>query len=368
MRRLTVDVVGCGEIAQLMHLPHLLELSDACVVRAICERDPHVLKTVADRFGIEGAFTDHREMLEQCPADVLVVLTSGDHVTIINDALDADMDVFVEKPLCYSTEDAQAIARRADEAGRTVMVGYSRLFDTAFHDLRDALDREQGPVYLRAEAALPWDYYYRAHHDIVRPLDWTPPATVAEARAPGWGGSWEYFREEVLFNLAIHEVYCLRVLTGIDRPEIRTVSDVLDRRGVEATWDDGDGGGGSSGGSGVHASMGVLTLDTVAGGYVEEFRAVTGSASYLLEYPSIYLKSWPAKLSRSTVRNGTLVSSSSLGSFVDPFKAELEHFFAVLTDGVPCVSTAADAALDVETLNRLDAAARARGKHAAGAG
>jgi predicted dehydrogenase len=361
-RPLTVDVVGCGEIAQLMHLPHLLELSDACAVRAICERDPHVLKTVADRFGIEGAFTDHRQMLEQCPADVLVVLTSGDHVTIINDALDAEMDVFVEKPLCYSTRDAQAIARRADRAGRTVMVGYSRLFDTAFHDLRNALDLEEGPVYLRAEAALPWDYYYRAHHDIVRPLDWTPPTAVADARSPGWGGSWEYFREEVLFNLAIHEVYCLRVLTGIDRPEIRTVSDVLDRRGVEATWDRADDGGG------VHASMGVLTLDTVAGGYVEEFRAVTGTASYLLEYPSIYLKSWPAKLTRSTVRNGTLVTSSSLGSFVDPFKAELEHFFAVLTDGVPCASTAADAALDVETLNRLDAAARTAGKHAAGAG
>ncbi|MBO2447191.1 Gfo/Idh/MocA family oxidoreductase [Actinomadura barringtoniae] len=363
-RRLTVDVVGCGEIAQLMHLPHLLELSDACEVRAICERDPHVLKTVADRFGIEGAFTDHREMLAQSPADVLVVLTSGDHVTLINDAIDAGMDVFVEKPLCYSTEDAWAIARRAEEAGRTVMVGYSRLFDTAFDDLKAALGREQGPIYLRAEASLPWDYYYRAHHDIVRPLDWAPPATVVEDRAPSWGGSWEFFREELLFNLAIHEVYCLRVLTGIDRPEIRTVSDVLDRRGIEATWS--GGGAGGLDGEGVHASMSVLTLDTVAGGYVEEFRAVTGASTYLLEYPSIYLKSWPAKLSRSTVQDGTLVSSSTLGSFVDPFKAELEHFFAVLTEGVPCVSTAADAALDVETLNRLYEAARAHGKTIAG--
>ncbi|TDD87666.1 Gfo/Idh/MocA family oxidoreductase [Actinomadura darangshiensis] len=346
-RRLTVDVVGCGEIAQIMHLPHLLELSDVCGIRAICERDPEVLKGVAERFGVNSTFTDYREMLATAPADVLVVLTSGDHAAIIRDALDAGMHVFVEKPLCYSAEDARDIARRAEEAGRTVMVGYSRLFDSAFEDLKAALDRESGPVYLRAEAALPMDYYYRAHHDVVRPLDFTPPD-----RAPEWGGSWDHLFEEVLNNLVIHEIYCLRVLTGIARPEILTASDILDRRGIEATWRGGD----------RHVSMGVMTLDTVAGGYVEEFRAVTGTQTHVLEYPSIYLKSWPAKLTRSRLEGGSLVSSETLGSFVDPFKAELDHFFDVLTKGVPCVSGAADAVDDVETLNRLFAAAKAAGE------
>ncbi|MGK5552843.1 Gfo/Idh/MocA family protein [Actinomadura kijaniata] len=347
-RKLTVDVVGCGEIAQIMHLPHLLELSDVCTVRAVCERDPHVLKGVAERFGVTAAYTDHRRMLAESPADVLVVLTSGDHASIIHDALDAGMHVFVEKPLCYSAEDAHAIARRAKEAGRTVMVGYSRLFDSAFETLRAALDEQDGPLYVRAEASLPMDYYYRAHHDVVRPLDWTPPS-----RAPQWGGSWDYFYEEVLFNLAIHEVYCLRALTGIATPEITTAGDVLDRRGVEATWRDGDR---------VHASLSVLTLDTVAGGYVEEFRAVTRSDTFLLKYPSIYLKSWPAKLSRTGLRDGTLTRSTVFGSYVDPFKAELEHFFEVLTEGRPCLSTAEDAAHDVATLNRIHAAAKAAAK------
>ncbi|QXJ22356.1 Gfo/Idh/MocA family oxidoreductase [Actinomadura graeca] len=342
--RLTVDVVGCGEIAQIMHLPHLLERSDACTVRAVCERDPHVLKGVADRFGVAATFTDHREMLRTSPADVLVVLTSGDHAAIIHDALDAGMDVFVEKPLCYSTEDAHAIAEKAKALGRTVMVGYSRLFDTAFGALRDEVRGETGPVYLRAEAALPMDYHFRAHLDVVRPLDWTPPAA-----APEWGGSWEYLREEVLFNLAIHEVYLLRVLTGITRPELRLVTDVLDRRGVEVIWQDGPD---------RHVSMGVVTLDTVAGGYVEEIRAVTGDATHVLEYPSIYLKNVPATLSTTRLRDGALVESRLPGSYVSPFKAELDHFFDVLADGRPCLSPAEDAAHDVETLNRIHAAAR----------
>src|SRR5262245_16039146 len=182
--RLSVDVVGCGEIAQIMHLPHLFELSDRFVVRAICDRDPHVLKGVAERHGIDSTFTDHREMLTASTADAVVVLSSGDHADIVRDALNAGKDVFVEKPLCYSAEDAHAIARTAEAAGRTVMVGYSRLFDSAFQSLQKAVREDTGPLYVRAEATLPWDYYYRAHHDVVRPPDWTPPST-----APAWGGS-----------------------------------------------------------------------------------------------------------------------------------------------------------------------------------
>lgn len=349
-RRLAVDVVGCGEIAQIMHLPNLFELSDMFTLRAVCDTDPHVLDGVRRRFGAEAGYTDHKEMIADGKADAVVVLHSGDHAGVITDALDTGHDVFVEKPLCYSTEDARDIANRAAAEGRTVMVGYSRLFDTAFQTLQETMAKVDGPAYVRAEASLPMDYYYRAHHDVLRPLDWTPPV-----QAPEWGGSWSYFHEELLCNLAIHEIYCLRALTGMDTPTLSAVSDVLDRRGVEASWQNG---------TDRHASMGVLTMDTVAGGYVEEFRVVTGSHTYLLEYPSIYLKNWPAKLSWTTFRDGTLVSSSELGSFVEPFKAELEHFHRVVTEDVPCLSPAADAVHDVDTLNRIYAAAKNRGSTA----
>lgn len=344
--RLTVDVVGCGEIAQIMHLPHLFERSDACTVRAICERDPHVLKEVADRFGIAAAFTDHREMLRDSPADVLLVLSSGDHAPIVLDGLAADMDVFVEKPLCFSTRDAEEIALQAKATGRTVMVAYSRLFDTAFTALQEAMRRDSGPVHLRAVAELPMDYHYRAHLDVVRPPGWTPPAA-----APEWGGSWDYLRQEVLFNLAIHEIYCLRVLTGVERPEPLLVTDVLDRRGIEASW---------RAGPDVHVSMGVLTLDTIGGGYVEEFRAVSRSATHVLEYPSIYLKNVPAKLSTTAPSGDGLATTSTLGAYASPFKAELDHFLDVLAGRRECLSPAADAVHDVATLNRLCTLARER--------
>lgn len=344
--RLSVNVVGCGEIAQIMHLPNLLELSGMFAVRAICDKEPDVVKGVASRFGINVTYTDYHDMLDGCPADALIVLSSGDHAGIIRDALDAGMHVFTEKPMCYSAEDAHEIAWKAEATGLTVMVGYSRLFDTAFRSLNDALRAEPGPLYVRAEAALPFDYYYRAHHDVIRPAGWEPPTAAAQ-----WGASWHYLFEEVLFNLAIHEIYCLRLLTGISRPEILAASDVLDRRGVEASWRNG---------GDQHASVSVLTLDSIAGGYVEEFRAVTPSGTYVLEYPSIYLKNWPAKLSRTAVAGESLVSSSALGSFVDPFRAELVHFYQVLDGQRPCLCPARDAAIDVETLNRIYAAAKAQ--------
>ncbi len=38
MERIRMGVIGCGEIAQIMHLPFLTELNDLYEVRAVCER------------------------------------------------------------------------------------------------------------------------------------------------------------------------------------------------------------------------------------------------------------------------------------------------------------------------------------------
>ena len=50
MRKLRVGVVGCGLIAQVMHLPHLRELDDRYEVVAICDLSPGTLQAVGDFF------------------------------------------------------------------------------------------------------------------------------------------------------------------------------------------------------------------------------------------------------------------------------------------------------------------------------
>jgi predicted dehydrogenase len=47
MRKFRVGVVGCGEIAQIMHLPYLKELPQF-EIGAICDISPKVVDTVGD--------------------------------------------------------------------------------------------------------------------------------------------------------------------------------------------------------------------------------------------------------------------------------------------------------------------------------
>ena len=57
MEPLRVGVVGCGQIAQIMHLPFLTELP-LFRVTALCDLSPTVVETVGERFAVRARFTD----------------------------------------------------------------------------------------------------------------------------------------------------------------------------------------------------------------------------------------------------------------------------------------------------------------------
>jgi predicted dehydrogenase len=53
MQSVRVGVIGCGEIAQWMHLPFLTELP-GFQVTAVCDISPKVAAYVGDRFGVSA--------------------------------------------------------------------------------------------------------------------------------------------------------------------------------------------------------------------------------------------------------------------------------------------------------------------------
>lgn len=55
--RLRVGVVGCGVIAQVMHLPHLAELRDRYEIAALCDNSEPTARACAEMYGVENVFT-----------------------------------------------------------------------------------------------------------------------------------------------------------------------------------------------------------------------------------------------------------------------------------------------------------------------
>ena len=51
-QRVKIGVVGCGDIAQIQHLPALKELAEEYEVAAVCDVSPSLAKYVADWFDV----------------------------------------------------------------------------------------------------------------------------------------------------------------------------------------------------------------------------------------------------------------------------------------------------------------------------
>ena len=68
-QRLRVGVIGCGVIAEVMHLPHLNELDDLFELRAVCDISRDKAAACARRFGAPSVFESWEEMLASEPLD-----------------------------------------------------------------------------------------------------------------------------------------------------------------------------------------------------------------------------------------------------------------------------------------------------------
>ena len=120
--RLRIGVIGCGLIAQVMHLHYLRELADRFEIAALCDVSERLLRACADDYGVRQTFTRWQDLLA-APLDAVLILTSGSHAPIAIAAAEAGKHMLVEKPLCFSVAEGRAMIEAARRAGVTLMVG-----------------------------------------------------------------------------------------------------------------------------------------------------------------------------------------------------------------------------------------------------
>ena len=69
-QRLRVGVIGCGVIAEVMHLPHLNDLDDLFELRAVCDISRDKAEACARRFGAPSVYESWQDMLATETLDV----------------------------------------------------------------------------------------------------------------------------------------------------------------------------------------------------------------------------------------------------------------------------------------------------------
>ncbi len=145
--RVRVAVIGTGWWATATHIPALLEHPSVDLV-ALCDVSEERARAAGAAFGVERIYTDHRRMLSaERPDAVVVATTHATHFTVACDSLGAGAHVLIEKPMTLLAMDARALAMRAVQVGRAVIVGYPWNYRSHVRQVRDVLvSGRLGPI------------------------------------------------------------------------------------------------------------------------------------------------------------------------------------------------------------------------------
>ena len=133
MPRLKIGIVGCGSVTQIVHLPALYQLSDLFAPVAICDVSPKVLAGLGEAWNIAKRYDNTQDLLALDEIDaVLIANPNAYHAEVTLAALRAGKHALVEKPMCLSLAENDAIIAEQERTGLIVQVGTMRRYAPAF--------------------------------------------------------------------------------------------------------------------------------------------------------------------------------------------------------------------------------------------
>ena len=138
-----VDVIGAGNFARTMLLPHL---RDRVAFGTVVNQTALSANHVKTRFGFRDAATDDTAVFGEKGAPAVLIATRHHlHAPLVLKAIEANRHLFVEKPLCLTREELQKIDAALGGSKGTVQVGFNRRFAPASAELKRALELSPGP-------------------------------------------------------------------------------------------------------------------------------------------------------------------------------------------------------------------------------
>ena len=140
-RKIKVGVVGCGVVATAYYLPYLMRHADLV---AVCDTSQRRTEACARLFGAREQYQDYRAMLAHADIEAVFILTGpGTHAAFTLAAVAASKHVLIQKPMCLTLDDANAIVAAVRAAGVKALVEPSSNspLDPIYRDLRALVDQ-----------------------------------------------------------------------------------------------------------------------------------------------------------------------------------------------------------------------------------
>lgn len=190
MTKFNIAVVGCGSMANAW-IRYASERQDSQIV-ALVDIVPDNAKRLAGMFNLNcKTFTDVAEAISQTNANLVFDITVPDaHKNVVTTALSMGSDVFGEKPMASSMEDAIYMLSEANASGKSYTVMQNRRYLKNIRNLRATLKSEAiGEIgYIGADFFL----------------------------GPHFGGFRDIMESPLILDMAIHTFDQARYIAGAD--------------------------------------------------------------------------------------------------------------------------------------------------------
>lgn len=352
MRRLRMGVIGCGEIAQIMHLPFLTELSELFDVRAVCDLSARLVETVGETFHVAQRYTEYAELLARDDVDAVAILTP-DHAPAVMAAAEAGKHVLVEKPMCFTLDEGRSMIRAAEQHGVTLMLGYMKRYDPGYEYAQNVIAAMPGVRLIRVHdltgrgPLAPQEIYSLRRADDLRPEQRAELRAAIETRLAEAIGSDDpalLRAYGMLLGLSSHDMTILRGAVG----------DPLAVQYAEI----------SSGGAIVLAVLEypenvrcILELGNVPAAtrdwFDEELTVYGGAQTVAVRFPNPYVRYAPTTVHVQEMDGSAHVERTVTASYDEAFRREWRHFHHCVVSGAAPRTGGADGLRDVEILRAI---------------
>ena len=327
--KVRVGLIGTGMIAQVMHLPQLLEPPDQFEVAALCDISPGTVAAVANKYGVANTYTDHRDMLAQADLDAVLVLTPN-HARPAIDAVRAGKHVLIEKPMCNNLEEADELLDAARSTGVVGMVAYHKRYDPGYRIGQAAIRTLNRPHLIELHDMIGPNDMFLAHYDLIR-IDDLDPATKQRAQQEqlaslqiAIGQQPEHIMRAygLMLGLSTHDMTILHGAVGL--PERVIGADI---------WDNG------LGIAAMFAYPGDLRCMFYTGimpklrKFDESLTVYSDERVVSIQFPSPFLKNAPTIVEEWRMEGGAYQEVRTEASYLEAFKEELKHFHSCIVEG-----------------------------------
>lgn len=229
MNPVRIGVVGCGAIAQVHHMPNLHALQDLFQVTAVCDVSAGAAAYVAQRFAVPQHFTDYRDLLAT-DVEAVLLCQSDPKTEVAIAVLEAGKHLFIEKPICFSLEETDAIIAAHQRSGKVAQAGYMKVYDPAYEYAKQEVDGMKNIRFVQVNHLHPSnDLHVRQFH--VERFNDIPAGAMEATRAARIAARREAIGDVppdvegafyLLSGSMIHDIYGMRTMLGVPNKVVST--------------------------------------------------------------------------------------------------------------------------------------------------